>query len=182
MFNAPNTKANRIAAIIAIVLGLCVGFYISMSSGKGDDEASGQQESVQEAARPSQSVPPALSDILKVSDIDFAAYDKNLARFIGLEMGMPMAEAETKVLEFFTADAGGEGNPVFEMDKLQGYVGGQAFIATIDRMNDDSVKAQQLYAIGKKQSEESFTLVDYGLRVKCWRGDNKDNWQTDLCP
>jgi len=124
----------------------------------------------------------ALSGILRASDIDFGSYNRDLAKFVKLEIGEPMASAESNTLAYFTPKASGEGNVRFEMDKLQGYIGGQAFIATIDGLVDDSVKAEQLYAIGKKQADESFTLVDYGMRVKCWRGDNPNEWGTDLCP
>ncbi len=126
--------------------------------------------------------PEPLSDIKQPSEIDFAAYNKTLAAFIGLDIGEPMNSAEQKVLTAFTADAGGEGNPVFEMDKFQGYIGGQAFVATLDNMADDSVKAQQLYAIGKKTSGEAYVLVDYGMRIKCRRGEIKNTWGTTLCP
>lgn len=127
-------------------------------------------------------VPQELSDVRKPSDIDFGAYDRDLAKWAGLEIGMPMEKAEIEVLNYMAPEKGGEGNAVFEMDKFQGYVGGQAFVATLDGLADDSVKAQQLYAIGKRGEDEAYTLVDYGMRIKCWRGENKDNWQTTLCP
>lgn len=191
IFDAPNTKKNRIAATIAIAFGLGVGFYMSVSD-KDNDKGSAEQASIlSPTSAPTTSrappiveggVPSELSDIRKPSDIDFGAYSKDLAKIMGLEVGMPMAEAELKVLNKMAPEQGGEGNAVFEMDKFQGYVGGQAFVATIDSMSDDSVRAQQLYAIGKKNTDETYSLVDYGMRVKCWRGDNQDNWQTSLCP
>ena len=127
-------------------------------------------------------VPQELSDIRQPSDIDFGAYSKDLAKFVGLEVGMPMEKAEIEVLNFMAPKKGGEGNSVFEMDKFQGYVGGQAFVATLDGLADDNVKAQQLYAIGKKGEGETYSLIDYGMRVKCWRGDNTANWQAKPCP
>ena len=132
-------------------------------------------------------VPQELSDIRRPSDIDFGAYSKDLAKFTGLKVGMPMAEAELIVLNKMAPEKGAEGRAVFEMDKFQGYVGGQAFVATIDGLADDSVKAQQLYAIGKKDTDnkgegETYSLIDYGMRVKCWRGDNTENWQSKPCP
>jgi len=44
IFDAPNTPRNRIAAIIAIVAGLGVGFYMSVSD--KDDKAESAQASV----------------------------------------------------------------------------------------------------------------------------------------
>lgn len=168
---------------------LLLGLVIMLSACKADStrdilDVAGSTPALQEALSKDMQggVPQPLSGILRASDIDFGSYSRDLAKFVKLEIGEPMASAESKTLAYFTPKASGEGNVQFEMDKLQGYIGGQAFIATIDGLVDDSVKAEQLYAIGKKQVDENYTLVDYGMRVKCWRGENPNEWGTDLCP
>ncbi len=157
--------------------------------GRADMDAPKQPAAPEQPAQSSTSSPDShtpgpepLSDVKTPAEIAFSTYSKDLARFIGLEEGEPMESAEQKVMDKLTSVSDGEGNAVFEMDKFQGYIGGQAFIATVDNLPDDSVKAQQIYAIGKITDEGTYTLVDYGMRIKCRRGDNINEWGTELCP
>lgn len=180
----------------AVMTGIFCGSIIFVTACKGDVveprdilEVSDSAPTPEQPAPPSieGGVPQELSDIRQPSDIDFGAYSKDLAKFVGLEIGMSMEKAEIEVLNYMAPEQGSEGKAVFEMDKFQGYVGGQAFVATIDGLADDSVKAQQLYAIGKKdtdkkEGDETYSLIDYGMRVKCWRGENTANWQAKPCP
>jgi len=47
---------------------------------------------------------------------------------------------------------------------------------------DDSVQAQEITAIFRPGQREAFVLAEYTVRVKCRRGNNAGQWQTQVCP
>ena len=119
IFDAPNTKRNRIAAGIAIAAGLVVVFYLSMSDKKEAavsdapvkvDEAIGTRLNSAPAA-PSTSgtvLPPATPTLPagSVEDIDFNAYSAELANSIGLAQGETRLDAIDKIRLYFAPEPG----------------------------------------------------------------------------
>jgi len=107
--NAPNTPRNRIAAIIAIVFGLGVGFYIAVSGGKDNETAA---ETASESTPTSTSSPlsapsvPTPPKSLTLEDIDFDGYSQDLAKFTGLKEGQSRGEAVDNVRLYFAPDTG----------------------------------------------------------------------------
>ncbi|MEP3892270.1 MAG: hypothetical protein ABJN69_17555 [Hellea sp.] len=188
MFNAPNTKRNRIAALIAIALGLGVGFYMAVSD--KDDDAERVDGSAAEAVNVpnSESVPatssnptplPPMPKSLSLEDIDFNSYSKDLAKFTGLKEGQSRGEAVDNVRLYFAPEAGNAiistSQSKFERDD------GAVLIFGASGLPDDSVKSEEIYLIvsGEKGSQ---ILAAFGSRIKCHRGENTTEWQTDLCP
>ena len=60
--------------------------------------------------------------------------------------------------------------------------GGTVIVAERSEMADDSVRAEQMYMLTKKMADGSEKLIDYGMKIKCWRGKTPDMWSTNLCP
>jgi hypothetical protein len=180
IFDAPNTKRNRIAATIAIVVGLAVGFYLTYSGGK-NDKASEMPNEPPQTSQPVASTPdvPAPPKSLRLEDIDFSTYSQELARFTGLTEGQSRIEAIDNVRLYFAPEEGANiintSQSSFDRDD------GSVLIFGAAGLPDDSVKAQEIYLIltGPKPDQK---LAAYGMRVKCHRGENSTNWQNTLCP
>jgi len=186
IFNAANTKRNRIAALIAIVLGLIVGFVIAISGGDDDapvselPELSGQERLT--SATPPTPPSPSLPEN-KLEDVDFSAYSTALARFVGLELGDTRLETIDKIRLYYAPESGSTiittASQTFERDD------GSVFVFSRTGLPDDSVQAEEVYAIfsGPGGADKfNQTLAAYGMRIKCYRGENTTEWQTDLCP
>ncbi len=181
--NSPNTPRNRIAATIAIVVGLVVGFYFVYSDkGEGapvevsEAEIDLEGSVISDFQYPEVPTPP---ESLRLEDIDFAAYSEDLAQFTGLKIGQSRIEAIDNVRLHF---APGEGDnmirtsqSVFERED------GAVMIYRASGLADDSVKAEEIYLIvtGPKGAQ---TLASFGSRIKCYRGENTTEWQTAFCP
>lgn len=132
--------------------------------------------------------PDSASSIMRISDIDFASYDRGLAKRVGIELGESMGAATPKIESFFSPqggsveDAGDSTRKKTETEfSTFGAEGGKVTLVERVNIKDDSVKAEQFYAIFKAKNED-FVLADYGMKIKCYRGDNIDKWQTELCP
>jgi len=182
MSNVPDTPRNRIAAIIAIVLGLGVGFYFAVSGGK-DDEAASEETSMSTSENESfpsstPSTPPAPKS-LTLEDIDFDGYSQDLAKFTGLKEGQSRGEAVDNIRLYFAPEQGSQiistSQSTFERDD------GAVLLFSASGLPDDSVKAEEIYLIvsGEVGSQ---TLAAFGSRIKCHRGENTKEWQTALCP
>ena len=186
IFNAPNTKRNRIAALVAIVLGLGVGFYIAVSA--GDDENSSETitlpptppETLTEVTPPE---PPATLPAGSLEDIDFTAYSQELARFVGLEMGETRLDSIDKIRLYFAPEPGTNmvnmTSSTFERDD------GAVMLFARNNIPDDSIFAEEVYAVFSGPGDANKfnqKLAAYGLRLKCRRGDPAMEWTTELCP
>ncbi len=143
-----------------------------------------------QAVEQSHDKPQSSTDILRITDIDFPSYSRDLARFVGLELGETMAEATAKIETYFTpkgGDVDAYHDPDSNIPKTEsefstlGGEGGKVTVVERVNMKDDSVRDEQFYAIFK-QSGEAYTLADYGMKIRCYRGDNTDEWQIELCP
>lgn len=132
--------------------------------------------------------PQSASEIMRISDIDFASYTRGLADGVELELGENMSAATPKLEGFFspqsksTEEAVDAGRKKTETE-FSTFEAEGGKVTLVERVNikDDSVKAEQFYAIFKAKGE-GFILADYGMKIKCHRGGNTENWQTELCP
>lgn len=132
--------------------------------------------------------PESASNIMRIADIDFPSYSRDLAKGVELELGESMVTATPKIEGYFTPQGGSvEDASDSKRKKTEsefstfGAEGGKVTLVERVNIKDDSVKAEQFYAIFKAKGGD-FMLADYGLKIKCYRGGNTDNWQTDLCP
>jgi len=124
---------------------------------------------------PPPSVPDPADVPDRIQDIDFTSYSRDMARFIGLEVSENKGSAKDKIQSYFQPEKGAEGNAEYNFVELGG-VGATVMIASATGLADDSLKAQELFAVFKDD-----TLVDYGMKIKCWRGETPDLWQTTPC-
>lgn len=117
--------------------------------------------------------------ILSLADIDFASYSLDLASFLNLSIGESKGSVEDKIHAVFKPRKDTEtesGHTEYSLTELKAE-GGSVTVATAESLADDSVKAQQLYTIFKDDA-----LVTYGMKIKCWRGDDTEDWQKTPCP
>ncbi len=130
-------------------------------------------------------------EIKGISDIDFASYDRELARWVGLEVGDSLTEANAKIEAYFSPGAGRpeghySGDPERELAETSFSTvatdGGTVIVAERSNLKDDSVKSERLYLITKKFNNGEESVVDYGMKIKCMRGANTEQWTIDLCP
>ncbi len=139
------------------------------------------QETPAVPAPPNTNLTAPAAPSLNVAKI-MRAYDKDLAKYFGLQLGMSLDEAESIIKPQFAKEEGGEGNQSFSYAKTQSDTGGIVIIATAEGVMDDSVAAQELIAVFSKDGSGQLQLSEYGARIKCWRGDKKDEWITEFCP
>lgn len=188
IFDAPNTKRNRIAALVAIILGLGVGFYMSLS----DKDEKPAKESAPVTTTPvvptvSGAVqPPVVPKTLpagRIEDIDFGAYSPELASSIDLRMGENRLDTIDKIRLYFAPEPGTNmvsmTSSTFERDD------GSVLIFARNNIPDDAIFAEEVYAVFSGPGDaQKFNqkLAAYGLRLKCRRGKNAMEWTTTLCP
>jgi hypothetical protein len=113
---------------------------------------------------------------------DISNYTMALAQFADLEVGEPMDVTVAKIKNYLKPEGEGEGNMSVSWETTDAGAGEKTFTGLADNMTDDSLKAQEVMAVFKESGDGSYRLTKYGARIKCWRGDNKDAWTTDLCP
>ena len=195
IFDAPNTKRNQIAAFIAIILGLGVGFFMSFSGKKGDADEAPKPLAVSEtpvarqvpsAPAVSETVqPPATPQILpagRMEDIDFNAYSQDLAQGFGLELGETRLDSIDKIRLYFSPEPGTNmvsmTSSTFERDD------GSVLLFARNNIPDDAIFSEEIYAVfsGPKADKFNQKLAAYGVRQKCRRGDKAMEWTTELCP
>lgn len=122
---------------------------------------------------------PPMSKSLTLEDIDFNSFSKDLAKLTGLKEGQSRGEAVDNVRLYFAPEAGSQiistSQSTFERDD------GAVLIFGASGLPDDAVKAEEIYLIvsGAKGDQ---TLGAFGSRIKCHRGENTTEWQTNLCP
>lgn len=133
--------------------------------------------------------PDSATNIMRIQDIDFASYDRGIAAWVKLEIGESMSSATAKIETHFSPrggtleDAYDAMAPKKTETEFSTFGGEGGKVTLVERVNirDDSVKAEQFYAIFKAKND-GYVLVDYGLKIKCHRGENTEIWQTEPCP
>ena len=122
---------------------------------------------------------PPLPKSLTLEDIDFTAYSPDLAAFTDLAEGQSRIEAIDAVRLYFAPIEGSKiintSQSTFERDD------GTVMLLSASSLADDSIKAQEFYLIFTGQNGDQ-KLASYGARIKCYRGDNTTDWQTQRCP
>ena len=64
---------------------------------------------------------------------------------------------------------------IFERDD------GSVMLYSAAGLPDDSIKAEEIYLILTGE-DGAQTLQSFGLRLKCYRGENTTDWQNKPCP
>jgi hypothetical protein len=143
------------------------------------------QRELEAASRPSEPIPPATPTLpaANLEDIDFTQYSQDLARWVELEMGETRINSMDKLRLYFAPERGDDivnlRSSTFERDD------GSVILFAKTGIKKDSVKAQEIYAVFSGPGGDAKfnqTLAAYGMRIKCYRGENTTEWQTDLCP
>ena len=111
---------------------------------------------------------------------DLADFDRSLAKFVGVEIGQDQAAAQEIIAGYFDPSAQIGSRPQLETLYLPN--GLTQIIVTRTNLADDSVAAEQFLAVFKPLTPKTGELTAYGMRIKCYRGANTDQWQTKLCP
>lgn len=106
--------------------------------------------------------------------IDSEDYSKELARFIPIELGMDRYAVIDELRLYYGADASVSSRISSTEQQVD-----DDLIVMFRRsgLEDDSVAAEETFA--------RFTddmLIDFGSRIQCYRGENANEWTTDLCP
>lgn len=109
------------------------------------------------------------------SERNWADYSKSLAAHIGVSIGLDRDSAEAEIRSYFGTSASSGAIPIFNSKTLAD--GRFEILATRNGLRDDSVKSEQLLAHFAKN-----VLIDYGMRVKCYRNDAPDEWTKEPCP
>ena len=137
-----------------------------------------QAETVQTPTPPMPTLPET-----RLEDVDFSTYSTELAEVVGLKIGETRLASTDKIRLYFSPEPGTRfitsSSNTFERDD------GAVFLFARTGIPDDSVKAQEVYAIfSGSGGADKFkqTLAAYGMRIKCHRGENTTEWQTELCP
>jgi len=122
---------------------------------------------------PGTPVMPTASEMLDPSD-----YSRDLARFIPIEIGMDRYLAKDELLLYYNSQMGAEGAMRTKVSSNERMLdGGTLYVIRRSGMADDSLAAEETYALF-----DADTLVDFGSRIQCRRGDNANEWTTTLCP
>ena len=112
---------------------------------------------------------------------DIADFSERLGDFVGVEIGQDGAQAQHKIVTYFGVNKDEE-SPDLKVEQKFLTSGLTQVIVTKTALKDDSVKAEQFLAVFTPKTREKSELTAYGMRIKCYRGDNTDQWQTQLCP
>jgi hypothetical protein len=162
-----------------IILGISLAAFIAAGCSNEQAVDTAEVLQVEGVSNPTPPIPPVPPKSLRLEDIDFTEYSESLARFTDLEVGQSRIEAIDNVRLYFAQDEGTgiiqTSQSIFERDD------GAVMLFSAAGLPDDSVKAQEIFLIlsGEKGSQ---TLGAFGMRHKCYRGENTTDWQTDLCP
>jgi len=116
-----------------------------------------------------------LQAVTAVSTYSPRDFSQDMASPMGLEIGMDRDSAEVEVRSYFGARASAGQIPVFKSKTLSD--GAFEIIATRNGLQDDSVKSEQVLVHFADD-----VLVEFGMRVKCYRSNNPDEWTKEPCP
>ena len=115
---------------------------------------------------------PALADGVEILD---GYSDFRLPEMTSYDQ--PMTLISDWIMEF---PGEGEGRPALDVSSAIGEDGILSIEITESGLADDSVSAvQRRYVFAR--GDGAWTLVGYGHRQQCWRGDSRD-WTASSCP
>ena len=101
-------------------------------------------------------------------------YSRDLARFIPIEVGMDQFLVKDELLLHYNSDPQ-SGAKVSSAERLLD--GATLFVIRRSGLADDAIAAEETYALF-----DEGILADFGSRQQCRRGDNPNQWTTELCP
>jgi len=138
------------------------------------------------ACSPAQSAPaavpaetPAPTQSRTINDIDFSQYSLSLANYTDLRVGQSRIAAIDVVRLLHAPEQGAKivktSSATFDME------GGSVMLLSASGLADDSVHAEEFFLIFEGEGNTQ-KLAEYGLRVKCARGENTTDWQKTPCP
>jgi|GEM_PF-2580962 len=180
-------KSNKAFPIIALLvfLGAAALFAVKLKNAADDKHTYSQlppevrRDLDQAAGNVTVPEPPAYDS---ASNYDTSDFSTDLASYLDLSEGMDSADAETRLRNWLTAAAEGEGNSSTDFKTIYETDGRTVLVATREGLMDDSIAGEQVYAEFTPVSPLTNSLGFYGLRIKCARGSNTTQWQTQPCP
>ncbi|MGB6318644.1 MAG: hypothetical protein WBG08_08385 [Litorimonas sp.] len=107
---------------------------------------------------------------------DPSAYSETLAVGPALETGMDRYAATDALLLHYNDQAEGETRAKVSSSERR-VDGATLFVIRRSGLADDSIAAEETYALFDAE-----TLVAFGSRQQCRRGDTPNSWTTELCP
>lgn len=113
--------------------------------------------------------------------LELEDFSPSLAGRIGLENGQSLEDAKAKVLDYFGEEPS-EGRYSRDEDTVYLGNGMTHIVMSHDGLLDDSVQAEQVMLVITPVSPERGEVTDFGMRIKCRRGENTGAWTTELCP
>lgn len=122
---------------------------------------------------------PIVPEKRNLEDIDFTAYSQDLAKYTGLKVGQSRIEAIDQVRLYFAPE---NADTILQTSSSQfDREDGSVLLYSAEGFADDAIKGEEIYLIlsGPKGEQK---LAAYGSRIKCWRGENTTDWQTEACP
>ena len=122
---------------------------------------------------------PAPTQSRTINDIDFSQYSLSLANYTDLRVGQSRIAAIDVVRLLHAPEQGAKivktSSATFDME------GGSVMLLSASGLADDSVHSEEFFLIFEGEGNTQ-KLAEYGLRVKCARGDNTTDWQKTPCP
>jgi hypothetical protein len=138
-----------------------------------------QTAAVTETEKTPTPVKPPVPNTDVFDEIDFTAYSRELAKFTGLKEGQSRVEAIDNVRLYFTPEKADTilrtSQRSIERDEET------LLIFSAEGFADDAIKGEEIYLL-LSGDEDHQKLAAYGSRLKCWRGENTTEWQTEACP
>lgn len=168
--------------IAVVVVGVSV-FFMRLNTAIQDKKTYDQlppeiQRRLDAASQPTPPTSP-MPKSLTLEDIDFNNYSKDLAKFTGLKEGQSRIAAIDVVRLLHAPEQGAKivktSSATFDME------GGSVMLLSASGLADDSVHAEEFFLIFEGEGNTQ-KLAEYGLRVKCARGENTAQWQKTPCP
>ncbi|PHR61959.1 MAG: hypothetical protein COA43_01955 [Robiginitomaculum sp.] len=161
--------------VIALLLSGCGG----ETSQTENMPSQGSEQIEASAATPP--VPPVI--VSREMAMSLEGYDQGLATYSKVEIGDSVTDVYNKTRIYLFGDTTDHSRAnmtyrehTFENPTLVVNVYGA------DNLKDDSVKALELKAVFHHDGANTFSLVSYGARQKCWRAKDKEAWTLKLCP
>ena len=162
-------------------LWLCAVFALSAC---GDKEASAPEAPAVPAAPATTApkAPAAPKAPESISDLSLDEFSQDLAGFVGIKAGDEMEMVKDQIRLYMAGEGDGSNAQAASFQTHYRTDGRTLFVATQNDLRDDSVSAQQVMVVFIPKTMSKSIVEGYGLRVKCQRGDNTDQWQVTSCP
>lgn len=114
------------------------------------------------------------------ADLTPTNFRPTLLQNSGLRNGMTMDEAKAKIDAVF-GEPPVEGKYSRSEEVIYKSGGLTHIFMTHEGLADDSLQGQQVILVFKPVTPERAELINYGMRLKCWRGPDAGTWQKAIC-